>query len=196
MFTRSDGLGGSTPTAKNGDDAAAFRQHDRLETRRLGQRQGQPLSQPLDGDSERMLRFFDCFFLRASRRHAMWESPETTSQTSPWRPFRAPLDNSAWPYWTPRVCFDTLTNGVSFHTSVTRIQGEEKDMTEAELAVVRRAYAMQVLAAVGVADPRIADAFASVPREAYLGPGTLADLPLGHGLSRHALRRSRLSLYG
>ena len=44
-------------------------------------------------------------------------------------------------------------------------------MTKAELAVVRRAYAMQVLAAVGVSDPRIEAAFASVPREAFLGEG-------------------------
>jgi protein-L-isoaspartate(D-aspartate) O-methyltransferase len=44
-------------------------------------------------------------------------------------------------------------------------------MTEAELAIVRRAYAMQVLAAVGVTNPRLEAAFAAVPREAFLGPG-------------------------
>jgi len=44
-------------------------------------------------------------------------------------------------------------------------------MTEAELAVVRRAFAMQVLAAVGVVAPRIEAAFATVRREAFLGAG-------------------------
>jgi protein-L-isoaspartate(D-aspartate) O-methyltransferase len=44
-------------------------------------------------------------------------------------------------------------------------------MTEAELAVVRRAYAMQVLSAVGVVNPRLEAAFATVPREAFLGVG-------------------------
>jgi protein-L-isoaspartate(D-aspartate) O-methyltransferase len=46
-----------------------------------------------------------------------------------------------------------------------------KDMTEAELAIVRRAYAMQILAAVGVSDPRIEAAYAATPREAFLGGG-------------------------
>jgi protein-L-isoaspartate(D-aspartate) O-methyltransferase len=40
-----------------------------------------------------------------------------------------------------------------------------------ELAVVRRAYAKQVLASVGVNDPRVEAAFAAVEREHYLGPG-------------------------
>ncbi|GJD47465.1 Protein-L-isoaspartate O-methyltransferase [Methylobacterium crusticola] len=40
-----------------------------------------------------------------------------------------------------------------------------------DLAVVRRAFAIQTLAVAGVADdPRLEDAFASVPRERYLGP--------------------------
>lgn len=42
---------------------------------------------------------------------------------------------------------------------------------ETELAIIRRAFARQICAAVSVADPRIIDAFAAVPREAYLGPG-------------------------
>lgn len=44
-------------------------------------------------------------------------------------------------------------------------------MNEQELAAVRRAYAMQVLAAVGLEDSRIEQAYASVRREDYLGPG-------------------------
>src|SRR6516165_9550491 len=44
-------------------------------------------------------------------------------------------------------------------------------MTEAELVIVRRAYAKQMLAAFGVTDPRVEAAFAAVRREAYLGPG-------------------------
>lgn len=41
----------------------------------------------------------------------------------------------------------------------------------AELAIVRRAYAKQILAEGGVKDPRICAAFAHVPRESFLGPG-------------------------
>ncbi len=44
-------------------------------------------------------------------------------------------------------------------------------MTPAELAVVRRAYAKQVLAAAGVCDPALEGAFAAVERERFLGPG-------------------------
>src|SRR5215831_10561178 len=40
-----------------------------------------------------------------------------------------------------------------------------------ELAVIRRAYAKQILAAVQVGDPRLEAAFAHVPRENFLGPG-------------------------
>jgi protein-L-isoaspartate(D-aspartate) O-methyltransferase len=43
-------------------------------------------------------------------------------------------------------------------------------MEEGELAIVRRAYAKQMLAVVGVTDPRVEAAFAAVRREAYLGP--------------------------
>jgi protein-L-isoaspartate(D-aspartate) O-methyltransferase len=42
---------------------------------------------------------------------------------------------------------------------------------ETELAIVRRAYAKQILALVDVDDARIEAAFAQVPREHYLGPG-------------------------
>jgi protein-L-isoaspartate(D-aspartate) O-methyltransferase len=42
---------------------------------------------------------------------------------------------------------------------------------EAELGIVRRAYAKQIMAAALVADERVEAAFAAVPREAYLGPG-------------------------
>jgi protein-L-isoaspartate(D-aspartate) O-methyltransferase len=44
-------------------------------------------------------------------------------------------------------------------------------MTEQELAVVRRAFAKQILAAVRVSNPRLEEAFAAVRRENYLGPG-------------------------
>ena len=44
-------------------------------------------------------------------------------------------------------------------------------MTEAELAIVRRAYAKQVMAPFNVAHPRVEAAFAAVRREAFLGPG-------------------------
>jgi protein-L-isoaspartate(D-aspartate) O-methyltransferase len=45
------------------------------------------------------------------------------------------------------------------------------DFTEAELAVVRRAFAKQVMAAARVADPRVEAAFAAIRREDFLGPG-------------------------
>jgi protein-L-isoaspartate(D-aspartate) O-methyltransferase len=44
-------------------------------------------------------------------------------------------------------------------------------LPEEELAVVRRAYAKQVLAEVLVDDPRLEAAYASVRREDFLGPG-------------------------
>ena len=40
-----------------------------------------------------------------------------------------------------------------------------------ELAIVRRAYAKQVMAEAGANDRRVENAFATVPRERYLGPG-------------------------
>lgn len=42
---------------------------------------------------------------------------------------------------------------------------------ETELAIVRRAYAMNLVAQVGVTDPRLMTAYAEVPREHYMGPG-------------------------
>jgi protein-L-isoaspartate(D-aspartate) O-methyltransferase len=42
--------------------------------------------------------------------------------------------------------------------------------SEAELSIVRRAYARQMLAIVGVENPAIEAAFAAVSREAFLGP--------------------------
>lgn len=40
-----------------------------------------------------------------------------------------------------------------------------------ELAIVRRAYAKQIMAEAAAADRRVEAAFATVPRERYLGPG-------------------------
>jgi hypothetical protein len=42
---------------------------------------------------------------------------------------------------------------------------------EQELAVVRRAFAKQVMAAVGLTDARVETSSATVERERYLGPG-------------------------
>ena len=42
---------------------------------------------------------------------------------------------------------------------------------QAELAIVRRAYAKQIAAAALISDPRIEGAFAAVHREEFLGPG-------------------------
>lgn len=43
--------------------------------------------------------------------------------------------------------------------------------SQAELRVVRGAYAKQILAAATVENPRLASAFATIPREDFLGPG-------------------------
>jgi hypothetical protein len=42
---------------------------------------------------------------------------------------------------------------------------------EQELAIVRRAYAKQIMASVGLDSPEVEAAFAAVERERYLGPG-------------------------
>ena len=44
-------------------------------------------------------------------------------------------------------------------------------MEKNELDIVRHAYAKHVMAAAGVADERVETAFATVPREQFLGPG-------------------------
>ncbi|MCH8269184.1 MAG: methyltransferase domain-containing protein [Acidobacteria bacterium] len=44
-------------------------------------------------------------------------------------------------------------------------------MNEAEMLVVRRAYAKQIMFASGLEDPRLEAALAKLPREAFLGPG-------------------------
>ena len=50
-----------------------------------------------------------------------------------------------------------------------------------DLAVIRRAYAKQVMAAAGVGDAKIEAAFAAVPREKFLGPGPWPILRWGRG---------------
>jgi protein-L-isoaspartate(D-aspartate) O-methyltransferase len=42
---------------------------------------------------------------------------------------------------------------------------------DAEIAIVRRAFAKQIMASVSVDDARVEEAFAAVPREHFLGPG-------------------------
>ena len=42
---------------------------------------------------------------------------------------------------------------------------------QAELRIIRAAYAKQVLAAANVVDARVTQAFATIPREDFLGPG-------------------------
>jgi protein-L-isoaspartate(D-aspartate) O-methyltransferase len=42
---------------------------------------------------------------------------------------------------------------------------------QAELAIIRAAYAKQILAAACVRNPGLAEAFAAIPREDFLGPG-------------------------
>jgi protein-L-isoaspartate(D-aspartate) O-methyltransferase len=59
---------------------------------------------------------------------------------------------------------------------------------QAELAIVRRAYAKQTLAAAKAVDARIERAFAEVPREDFLGPGPwqIFLLPQGYAASPEA----------
>jgi protein-L-isoaspartate(D-aspartate) O-methyltransferase len=54
-------------------------------------------------------------------------------------------------------------------------------MTPTELAIVRRAYAKQILAAAEITDSRAEAAFAAVPREDFLGPGPWQMLRLLRG---------------
>ena len=59
-----------------------------------------------------------------------------------------------------------------------------------ELAIVRRAYARQMLAILGVDNPPIEAAYAAVPREAFLGPPPwTASSPFG--ASAHCQARIR-----
>ncbi len=47
----------------------------------------------------------------------------------------------------------------------------KRSASERQLAIVRRAYARQMLASVGVSDnPALEDAFATIPREGFVGP--------------------------
>jgi protein-L-isoaspartate(D-aspartate) O-methyltransferase len=48
---------------------------------------------------------------------------------------------------------------------------EGKMDAQAELCIIRSAYARQVLAAANVIDARVTQAFAAIPREDFLGPG-------------------------
>jgi protein-L-isoaspartate(D-aspartate) O-methyltransferase len=48
---------------------------------------------------------------------------------------------------------------------------ESKMDAQAELGIVRAAYAKQILAAASVKDARLAKAFAAIPREDFVGPG-------------------------
>jgi protein-L-isoaspartate O-methyltransferase len=52
---------------------------------------------------------------------------------------------------------------------------------EQELAIIRRAYAKQVLAEWQVDDPRLELAFTQVRREDFLGPGPWGDPPMDWG---------------
>ena len=42
---------------------------------------------------------------------------------------------------------------------------------QAELRIVRAAYARQIMAAANIVDARVMEAFAAIPREDFVGPG-------------------------
>ena len=52
---------------------------------------------------------------------------------------------------------------------------------DSRLGIIRRAYAKQIIAAAGVKDRRLENAFAAVPREAFLGRGPWPILRRGRG---------------
>lgn len=52
---------------------------------------------------------------------------------------------------------------------------------DSRLSIIRRAYAKQIIAAAGVKDRRLENAFAAVPREAFLGRGPWPILRRGRG---------------
>jgi protein-L-isoaspartate(D-aspartate) O-methyltransferase len=52
---------------------------------------------------------------------------------------------------------------------------------KSELEIVRRAYAKQVMAECGLADRRVEKAFATIPREDFLGPGPWQIVRWGRG---------------
>ena len=56
-------------------------------------------------------------------------------------------------------------------TLIVITERNERAMTEAELPIVRRAYAKQVTMRYNADHPRLEAAFAAVRREAFLGPG-------------------------
>jgi protein-L-isoaspartate(D-aspartate) O-methyltransferase len=67
--------------------------------------------------------------------------------------------------------------------------------SDAELAIVRRAYAKQIMATAIVDDERVEAAFAAVRREAYLGPGPWPILRTRpDGICADPKRRSGLSV--
>src|SRR3974390_3456979 len=70
------------------------------------------------------------------------------------------------------VAYPTL--GYANRHTLTNPEGPRKResvVDENELAVVRRGLGKQALAAVGVENPRLEEAFATVKREDFLGPG-------------------------
>ncbi|WOH82266.1 hypothetical protein RX327_03480 [Bradyrhizobium sp. BEA-2-5] len=63
---------------------------------------------------------------------------------------------------------------------------------QAELRIVRAAYAKQILAAANTIDPRLTEAFAAIPREHFVGPGPWSDAAHPrHRNSRRALLAAR-----
>ena len=65
-------------------------------------------------------------------------------------------------------------------------------MEESELAIVRRAFAKQIMAAEGVEDARVEAAFAEVRREDFLGPGPW---PVMRWMSRYVMTPSADPVY-
>jgi protein-L-isoaspartate(D-aspartate) O-methyltransferase len=63
------------------------------------------------------------------------------------------------------------SNVLTLHSNAfSKLQEHGMDK-QSELAIVRRAYAKQVLATAGVKEPRLESAYAQVSREYFLGPG-------------------------
>ena len=97
-----------------------------------------------------------------------------------WAPFTARVEQSEMPEgyedgwdFLARAMHSRDGLGKAFLRTESQAPPKDKARREKsrELAVIRRAYAKQITNLVGVSNPRIESAFATVPREHFLGPG-------------------------
>ena len=97
-----------------------------------------------------------------------------------WAPFTARVEQSEVPEgyedgwdFLARAMRSRDALGKAFLRTESQAPPKDKARREKsrELAIIRSAYAKQITTLVGVSNPRIESAFATVPREHFLGPG-------------------------